>query len=254
MHYYQFHIGDYISGTAHLDELEDLAYRRLIDLYYSSEAPLTNDMKALSKSIRMRTHCERIADVLQEFFTLEDGYWHHERIDAEIFKYHEKSEKAAKSARVRWRKHKAKQKVKEPCERSANAVETQCEGNANHKPLTNNHKPLTKLKDIGASAPKFNFKQACLDLGVDKQVLDDWLVTRKKKRSSNTQTSLTMVVNQAELAGIHPAEAIKVAAENNWSSFKAEWYQNSVSQSGQLGKQTLLEHNQQAAREFLSEN
>jgi len=120
----------------------------------------------------------------------------------------------------------------------------------NENPVKNENK--VNKKEV-AKAPKFNFKQACLDLGVEQQVLEDWLVTRKKKRSSNTQTSLTMVVNQAEIAGIHPAEAIKVAAENNWSSFKAEWYQNSAVSTGSVGRQTLLERNQQAARDFVNE-
>jgi len=34
MHYYQFNIGDYASHTRHLSDLEDLAYRRLLDAYY----------------------------------------------------------------------------------------------------------------------------------------------------------------------------------------------------------------------------
>jgi uncharacterized protein YdaU (DUF1376 family) len=39
MNYYPFHIGDYISHTSHLSDLEDLAYRRMIDLYYQTEEP-----------------------------------------------------------------------------------------------------------------------------------------------------------------------------------------------------------------------
>ena len=39
MNYYPFHIGDYISHTSHLSDAEDLAYRRMIDLYYQTEEP-----------------------------------------------------------------------------------------------------------------------------------------------------------------------------------------------------------------------
>lgn len=31
MNYYPFHIGDYLTETAHLSWLEDCAYRRLLD-------------------------------------------------------------------------------------------------------------------------------------------------------------------------------------------------------------------------------
>ena len=37
MNYYPFHLGDYAARTAHLEPMEDLAYRRLLDLYYLGE-------------------------------------------------------------------------------------------------------------------------------------------------------------------------------------------------------------------------
>ncbi|RPP48164.1 hypothetical protein IPC1156_32430, partial [Pseudomonas aeruginosa] len=37
MNFYPFHPGDYMLRTAHLEPLEDLAYRRLLDLYYVGE-------------------------------------------------------------------------------------------------------------------------------------------------------------------------------------------------------------------------
>ena len=40
MNYYNFHIGDYARRTRHLSVIEDLFYRRLLDLYYTTEAPL----------------------------------------------------------------------------------------------------------------------------------------------------------------------------------------------------------------------
>ena len=40
MIWYKFHLGDYITHTLHLSDAEDLAYRRLLDLYYMSEAPI----------------------------------------------------------------------------------------------------------------------------------------------------------------------------------------------------------------------
>jgi hypothetical protein len=49
MHYYQFHIGDYRSATAHLTNEEDLAYRRLLDMYYDTEVPIPNDPKDVAR-------------------------------------------------------------------------------------------------------------------------------------------------------------------------------------------------------------
>lgn len=159
MHYYSFNIGDYASATAHLEPLEDLAYRRLLDLYYSSEQPISEDLKQVSRLIRMRTHCDFIATVLEEFFTLEDDGWHCERVDVEIFKYTEKSHKASKSAKARWKKAKQKQKVKASSERNANALETHNEGNANQEPITTNQEPLNNHVEESLPQPEVKAKK-----------------------------------------------------------------------------------------------
>ena len=138
MHYYQFNIGDYASHTAHLDPLEDIAYRRMLDYCYLNECGLPEAIESIARVIRMRTHCDCIATVLQEFFfSHNDGTWHHTRVDSEILAYKGKSAKASQSARKRWDNV------------DANALPTLSEGNANHKPITNNHKPLTIVKDKG---------------------------------------------------------------------------------------------------------
>ena len=48
MNFYTFHIGDYISNTHYLDLYEDLAYRRMMDLYYQKEEPLPNDIEKIA--------------------------------------------------------------------------------------------------------------------------------------------------------------------------------------------------------------
>ena len=74
--------------------------------------------------------------------------------------------------------------------------------------------------------PKFNFKNEMLLLGVDKQVLNDWLEVRKLKKARNTKTAFDGIVNQIKKAGLIPEDAIKLAAQENWSGFKASWYFN----------------------------
>ena len=120
MHYYQFNIGDYQSHTAHLSELEDLAYRRLLDWIYLHEKPIPLEIKEVARNIRMRTHCESIAIVLQEFFVGTETGWVSDRVQREIAKAGDKSQKASQSAKARW---------------DANALRTQSEGNATHNTL-----------------------------------------------------------------------------------------------------------------------
>jgi len=158
MHFYPFNIGDYATATAHLEPLEDIAYRRLMDLYYSTEKPIPECLNKTARLIRMRTHSECIAVVLEEFFTLEcDGY-HCDRIDVELFKFHEKSEKASKSAKSRWKKAKQNQKVKALSERNANALKTHSECNAKQEPINNKQETtLTPLVQPKAKPKKANY-------------------------------------------------------------------------------------------------
>jgi len=142
MYYYNFHIGDFIKDSAHLSLEEEAIYRRLIDLYYTTEQPIPLDINSVSRSIRARGNEEMIELILNEFFNKTAKGFKQKRIDKELKKYKEKSEKAAKSAKARW------DKASKPCERTANALRTQCEGNANRKPITDNRKPLTNNSNI----------------------------------------------------------------------------------------------------------
>lgn len=142
MHYYKFNIGDYVSATQHLEPLEDLAYRRMLDIYYLNEKPLPNDVEQVARLIRMRTHCECITNVLNDFFVLEEDGFHCNRVDVELFAFREKSEKAANSAKTRWNKSKEKQQVKTISERNANALKSQSECNANQEPRTNKQQTI----------------------------------------------------------------------------------------------------------------
>ena len=137
MYFYQFNIGDYQSHTAHLSDIEDLAYRRLLDWYYLHEMPISTDVDEVARQIRMRSHTESIAIVLREFFKLTDIGWINGRADIEIAKVNEKSDKARQSAKTRWLK-----------KDDANALQPQSEGNATHNTIHNTH---NTYKDANAS-------------------------------------------------------------------------------------------------------
>jgi len=100
MNYFPFHVGDYMAHTAHLEPLEDLAYRRLLDLYYLRESPLPADVAELARLIRLRSSVQEIEAVLGEFFSLTDEGWSHVRCDAEISKMQDKQQKARASAQA----------------------------------------------------------------------------------------------------------------------------------------------------------
>ena len=152
MHYYSFNPKDYMSKTAFLEPMEDLAYRRMLDHCYLNELPLPKDVGEIAMLIRMRSHTESIKVVLHYFFELTPQGYVCDRVVRELAAYHCKSEKAKASADARWEKHRNKSKdlpkENSECKPDANALRDECERNANNKQLTNNHEPITSNQYI----------------------------------------------------------------------------------------------------------
>ena len=91
MHYYQFSIGDYRAATTHLSNEEDLAYRRLLDMYYDTEKPIPTDTTWVAR--RLRVGVNVVLSVLEDMFNLTEEGWRHARCDDVIAQYHAMAEK-----------------------------------------------------------------------------------------------------------------------------------------------------------------
>lgn len=140
MHYYRFNIGDYARDTQHLDEMEDLAYRRMLDMYYLKESPLPRSVDKIARLIRMRTHTECIANVLEEFFTCKPDGYHNGCADDVLEETYSRSEKARLAAEKRWNKNKKLD--------NASALRSDSESNANGMlPNTQYTTPNTQDKE-----------------------------------------------------------------------------------------------------------
>jgi uncharacterized protein YdaU (DUF1376 family) len=141
MHYYSFHVSDYIHDTAHLSAYEDLAFRRLLDLYYTSEKPIPNKTHEVSRRIRMSEQINDVQTILEEFFMFdtENDCWFHKRCDKAIADYQAKAERNREVGKLGGRPK---------LNPSANPQETQVvsKHNPNQEPITNNHKPIDKNK------------------------------------------------------------------------------------------------------------
>lgn len=126
MNYYEHHLGDYDGATVHLTWTEDLAYRRLLCLYYRSEAPIPADVKHVLRLVRAVTQTERkaVQQVLGEFFELRDDGWHQARADKEVARFQDKQRKAKASVKARW-DYSREQKSK--IERNTNVSTNECE-------------------------------------------------------------------------------------------------------------------------------
>ena len=125
MHYYQFNIGDYLSHTKHLDAMEDLAYRRLLDLYYLHERPLNSGIAAVARQIGMREYEIEVKSVLDEFFHLSEDGWINDRANKEIKHFRSKIDQASRAGKA-------------SAERRMSARSTDVQPTNNQEPITNN--------------------------------------------------------------------------------------------------------------------
>lgn len=208
MNYFKFHIGDYNRSARHLSNEEDLAYRRLLDMYYDTEAPIPLETQWVARRIRVDTEIVEI--VLKDMFERTEDGWRHARCDQEIDEYHRKAERNRENGKRGGRPKTVAKKPKE------NPVGSQSEpsGNLNHKPLTTNHKPdITPL-----NPPKGDFP--CPD-GVDPIDWDSLLKVRVQKRAKMTPGAYRAILKKLDkwqAEGWPPGPIVANAVERGWTT------------------------------------
>jgi uncharacterized protein YdaU (DUF1376 family) len=86
MNFFKWHIGDYARDTEHLSWDEDMAYTRLMRVYYRDEKPLPVERRKIYRLARCQSAGQRAAIdiVLSEFFSEEADGWHNKRCDMEL--------------------------------------------------------------------------------------------------------------------------------------------------------------------------
>jgi uncharacterized protein YdaU (DUF1376 family) len=214
MNFYPFHIGDYISHTSHLSDAEDLAYRRLIDLYYQAETPFAHDLNLLARKVK--SNSETVDLLLNEFFEFIDNKWHNTRADKEIARYHAMQDGGRKGAAIRWSKG--------------------GDSPPNAKPMvTKNQEPLTK-NHIKTTAPK-----VATPKGVSDDLWNDFLFYRKRLKAPVTERVLVRLIKEAELAKMPLDLVLETIIFKGWRSFDATW----VTQAAQKAKELPLGTNEQ---------
>jgi uncharacterized protein YdaU (DUF1376 family) len=229
MHFYKFHIGDYMSHTRHLSLLEDLAYRRLLDFYFLHEQPIKH--RDAARQIGMREHEEDVLTVLNEFFLSTDDGFVNPRANKEIQEYKAHQGTSAYGAFIR-----DNQSLKSVVQKDVyiqhftngtldtyiNTLMTQDvpimstssihDATTNHKPLTTNHKPKKESATIVACPPD-----------VSQQIWNDWVALRKSKKAPITQTVLNGAIAEAKILGWTLEKFLAEWCSRGSQGLKAEW-------------------------------
>ena len=235
MHYYKFHLGDYASHTAHLTPLEDIAYRRLLDLYYQREEPPSGSPEQISRLIRMRDHADVVAVILHEFFIEEPAgqpdnptsAWRHRRCDDEIESTKDKKKKSSEAG-------KASAAVRSTdAQRPFNDRSTTVQPPITHNPLPITHNPLPKTKEESTqrSSSKNNRKSAAALAVIERPddvseaTWEGWQALRKAKRAPITAGVISTLRAESMKASITLEAALQTCCLRGWAGFKADWMQ-----------------------------
>lgn len=100
MHYLRWNIGDYAIESARMTNGQDLAFRRMIELYAKTETPLPTDPSAIS----IKVGCDEadVIHVLKAAWSVSDSGWVHKGTEEQIEKARRKSVTNRRNIQSRW--------------------------------------------------------------------------------------------------------------------------------------------------------
>ena len=81
-------------------------------------------------------------------------------------------------------------------------------------------------KNIIGENEKFSFQKKLIEFGADEQLVKDWLVVRKNKKATNSETALKLFLEEVEKSKMLIDEVLTLCIEKDWKSFKVDWLEN----------------------------
>ena len=183
-----------MSHTVHLSLMEDLAYRRCLDIYYLHEKPLPEDATEVARLIRMPEHKPEVVQVLKEFFTHDVGTGYvHKRTNEEITKYQAKIQAASRAGKA-------------SALARSNASLTKVQPN-------NKQETLNKKQETNIKRPN----------NVTKKTWEDFLIHRKNLKKPLTETAFKGIKKEVSKTSISLEDALVMVQARGWQSFKSDW-------------------------------
>jgi len=158
--WYKFAAAEYQIKTIHLSDAEDLAYRRLLDMAYLSERPISLDTGLVSRRIRIDQ--DIVDQVLSEFFEKTESGYRNRRVEEEVLAYQTIIERNLKGAKAAAEKaaERAAQGVKRRSPRTLNEPTRNHDGNlegSSENTITNLEGNQNKNKNISPLPPSGGF-------------------------------------------------------------------------------------------------
>lgn len=199
---FNFHIGDFLGGVTHMTTEEIGAYTLLIIAHYQyGELGLPKDQKRLAIIAKTTpSKWKKISVAVLAMFEETDTNFVQKRVVFELKNISDRSNDQRSKALKRWNSS------------DAVAMPWQCRGNANHKPLTINHKPIEEDKKDKPPIPP-------LPDWLSKTDWDDFISMRKKIKKPLTGRAMELVLKKLDKfrqAGHDPTAVLQNSIINCW--------------------------------------
>lgn len=99
---------------------------------------------------------------------------------------------------------------------------------------TTAEKSARKRADPAKAAPKKLTSQDLKTEGVDESYAEAWLSMRKDKRLPLTEGAWQITKEEGAKCGLDPAATVRECLSRGWAAFRADWYSDRPSRSGDL--------------------
>lgn len=225
MHFYTHNVGDFAVETKFMTFEQKGIYVDLIDHYLASGKPLASEWLA---NIKRLASDGAVEAVLNACFEKDGEVFRSAKLDKMLQDYEKRAEKNRENAKKPRKSSSKNNGLGVDCE----AVDGELANGkriASESLTTNNHKPLTNNQLVNKKTKQKKSIEKPDE--VAEKVWEDFLLIRKEKKAPLTQTALELINGEAEKAGIGLNEALSMACARGWQSFKAEWVQNTRSES-----------------------
>ena len=90
---------------------------------------------------------------------------------------------------------------------------------------------------------KFSFLKELLDIGVERNIAEEWIKVRKNKKLTQTETAFRKTKAEIDKSGRSANDCITLCVERSWGGFKAEWIEREIPAKKQTTTSTATQSN-----------
>lgn len=221
MFYYPHHINEYRSATTFLSNEEDLAYRRLLEMYYDTEQQIPLETQSVARRLRVGT--EALESVLNDFFEPTETGWRNAKCDQVIREYHGMAEKNRRNGKLGGRPKANKQAVENPVGSQSDASGNPEQTHSKPKQNQNQNQKQNHVSPEGDKAPAALSVSELVTDGLTSETAAEWVAHRKRKKASLTPKAWGQIRAEAEKAGWTIENAVLHSLANGWTGFNHDW-------------------------------